>query len=171
MGTINVWRLIITHERDPKPMLRWAKKSGRLAIGWGLIGSITDNKYNSPQEISDAIKNKMEYQALKNAGHGGASLFNFCYNAQPGDLVILSKNGKRYLVMEVEEGGYEFDSTSEKPPSGDYQHQRKARVLPMDADKLWQLAGGAPVAGHNIRWTFIKCQKPIDEAMKAALVG
>jgi len=71
--------------------------------------------------------------------------------------------------MEVKDD-YEFDSTSENPPSGDYQHQRKARVLPIDADKLWQVTGAAPIAGHNLYWTFIKCQEPIDEAMKAALV-
>ena len=165
---MNVWRLIITHERDPAPMLRWAMKSGCLAIGWGLIGSITDNRYYSSQDISNAIREN--YPHLNNAGHGGASLYNFCYKVHPGDLVILSKNGKRYVVMEVDEGDYEFDSTSEKPPSGDYQHQRKASVLPINADKLWQVTGAAPIAGHNLYWTFCKCQKPIDEKMKAALM-
>jgi hypothetical protein len=72
--------------------------------------------------------------------------------------------------MEVE-GGYEFNSTSEKPPSGDYHHQRKASVLPIDADKLWQVAGADRFEDHNLYWTFCKCQKPIDDAMKAALVG
>jgi len=149
-------------------MLHWAKNTGRLAVGWGLIGNIKENRYFSPQDISAAIKKY--YPELKNAGHGGASLYHFCYNVQPGDLVILSTGQKRSLVMEVE-GGYEFNSASKKPPIGDYHHQRKASVMPIDADKLWQVAGGAPIAGHNIRWTFLKCLKPIDEAMKAALVG
>jgi predicted Mrr-cat superfamily restriction endonuclease len=165
---MNVWRLIITHESDPEPMLRWAKNNGRLAIGWGLIGSIKDNRYYSPQDISDAI-NKY-YPELHNAGHGGGSLYNFYNNVQLGYLVIISKSGKRYYVMEVK-GDYYFDNTSEKPPSGDYQHQRKASVLPIDADKLWQVTGAAPIAGHNLYWTFCKCQKPIDDEMKAVLVG
>jgi len=165
---INVWRLIV-HHSDPENMLKWSKNSSRLAIGWGLIGDIKDNRYILPQDISTAINKNMYYQDLHNAGHGGASLYNFCYNVTIGDLVILSTGRKRSLVMEVE-GGYEFNKTSEKPPIGDYYHQRKATVLPIDADKLWQVAGGEPIAGHNIRWTFIKCQKPIDEAMKAALL-
>jgi predicted Mrr-cat superfamily restriction endonuclease len=167
MGTINVWRLI-THHEDPEGMLHWAKKTGRLAIGWGHIGNIKDNGYTSPGDISTAIKEY--YPELHNAGHGGGSLYHFCYIVQPGDLAILGKNGKRYLVMEVE-GGYEFNSTSEKPPIGDYYHQRKASVLPIDADTLWQVAGATPAEGHNFYWTFCKLQKPIDEAMKAELAG
>ena len=148
MGTINVWRLTITHEPDPRPMLSRVMKSGHLAIGWGLIGSITENKYTSPQEISDAIRNQTEYQHLNNAWHGGNSLYHFCYNVQRDDLVILSKSGKRYLVMEVK-GDYKFDSNSEKPPNtGDYQHQREARVVPIDADKLWQVTGDRPITDH-----------------------
>jgi hypothetical protein len=84
-------------------------------------------------------------------------------------LVIIGKNGKRYFVMEVE-GDYKFNSTSEKPPSADYHHQRKASVLSIDADKLWQLAGATHAESHNFYWTFCKLQKPIDEAMKAALI-
>jgi len=152
-------------------MLNRVIKSGSLAIGWGLIGSIIDNKYTSPEEISDAIRNQTEYHHLNNAWHGGHSLYHFCYNVQHNDLVILSKSGRRYLVMEVK-GDYQYDSTSEKPPNtGDYQHQRKARVVPIDADRLWQVTGSGPITGHNTYWTFIKCQKTIDEKMKAAMMG
>jgi predicted Mrr-cat superfamily restriction endonuclease len=165
---MHVWRLIITHHSDPEPMLRWVKNTGRLAIGWGNIGNINKNRYFSPQDISDAIK--LNYPRLNNAGHGGASLYHFCYNVQRGDLVIINKSGKRYLVMEVE-GDYEFNSTSEKPPSADYHHQRKASVLPIDADKLWQVAGAAHISGQNLYWTFCTCQKSINESMKAELVG
>lgn len=168
-GTMNVWRLIITHKSDPKPMLDWAKKNGRVAIGWGLIGDIAEKGYTSQKDISDAINSIVEYHKLNNAGHGGASLYNFCYNVQYGDLVILTK-GKRYLVMKVE-GNYEFNNKSEELPNKDYHHQRKASVLPIDADKLWQLAGATHAEGHNFYWTICKLQKPIDEAIKAALMG
>jgi predicted Mrr-cat superfamily restriction endonuclease len=163
---MNVWRLVITHKSDPKPMLEWAKKNGRIAIGWGLIGSIKDNRYYSPQDISDAIKKY--YPGLSNAGHGGASLYSFYCNVQYGDLVILTKV-KRYLVMEVT-GDYEFNK-SDPTPSGDYQHQREAKVLPINTDKLWQLAGATHAEGHNFYWTLCKLQNPINEQIKAVLMG
>ena len=163
---MNVWRLIITHKSDPKPMLDWAQKKRCLSIGWGLIGSIKD-KYDSVEAISNAIKDK--YPGKRNEVHGGKSLYYFCYKAKPHDLVILGKNGKRYLVMEIK-GEYGFDITCEKPPNKDYYHQREAIVLPINADKLWKVTGAGSIDGDNLYWTFIRCQKPIDEEMKAALM-
>ena len=162
---MNVWRLI-THHTHQEYTLRWAEKMGRLAIGWGLVGDIGKNGYTSARDISLAIKEHYPY--LNNGGQGGACLHSFYSDVQPGDLVILSTGGKRSLVMEVE-GGYEFKDEPEPSPIGDYQHQRKAVVLPIDANKLWRAAGSSPADGHSIRWTFIKCQKPVSAEIKSEL--
>ena len=158
----------MTHHADPEHTLQWAAKTGRVAIGWGLIGDLSTQTYNSPRDISDAI-NKF-YPHAGNAGSGGVCLYDFCSRMQSGDLVILSTKQGRKSVMEVE-GAYEFKPTPEEPPIGDYQHQRKASILPIDPNLLWRCAGSAPKIGHSIRWTLIECLKPIDAATKASLVG
>ena len=50
--TVNVWRLI-THDKDPDHALRWSLSAGRIAIGWGLIGSV--EQMGSAAEIANAI--------------------------------------------------------------------------------------------------------------------
>jgi hypothetical protein len=164
---ITVWRLI-THHTDPEHTLRWVRRTGRLAIGWGRIGHIGKQGYLSPRDISEAISEF--YPGIGNAGSGGACLYNFYFSMRPGDLVILSIGGSRSLVMEVE-GGYEFKNTPEEPPIGDYQHQRKASILPIDPDALWHCAGSGPIDGQSIRWALVQCRKPIDAATKAKLAG
>ena len=134
-----VWRLI-THHIDPEHTLEWSKKTGRLAIGWGRIGDIEAKGYTSPDSISDAI-NKF-YPGIGNAPQGGRCLYNFCYHMQPGDLVILSTGSRRALVMEVKDG-YEFKSNPKDAPMEGYQHQRKAKTLPIDPNMLWPCAGSA----------------------------
>lgn len=51
---INIWRLV-THHVDPEYALNWAKREGKLAIGWGHIGDIKEHGYNSPETILQAI--------------------------------------------------------------------------------------------------------------------
>ncbi len=154
---MNVWRLI-THHDNPEYALQWFKKKSRIAIGWGKIGNITHNKYSSTEDISLAIK--MEYPDVSNSMIGGICLYDFCYNMQPGDLIILSTGSKRELVMEVE-GEYEFNKYPEEKPLGDYQHQRKACILPLDSDELWKTAGSAIVEGQSIRWPLVQCKNPV----------
>jgi hypothetical protein len=118
--------------------------------------------------VSGAIRNA--YPNLKNSGSGGVCLYNFCFRIERGDLVIVSDDRRRSLVMEVE-GGYEFKPTPESAPIGDYQHQRRAVPIEIDPDKLWIEAGAAPRDGQNIRWPLIECQRSINAATKERLVG
>lgn len=78
---------------------------------------------------------------------------------QKGDLVILSTGSRRELVVEVA-GKYEW--VAETPTwMGNYQHQRRVEISTWDADELWHKAGAKPIAGHSIRWTLIRCAKPL----------
>src|SRR5579871_4956464 len=132
---MNIWRLI-AHHNDKDDAVKWVRNRGRLAIGWGKIGTIRN--FHSADDITVAIK--AHYPALRNAGSGGVCLFDFCYRMQQGDFVILSTGSKRVLVMEVE-GDYEFRPLSQPHPTGDYQNQRTAKIVPIDPDELWRRAG------------------------------
>lgn len=161
---ITVWRLI-AHHAVPDDALRWSAQTNRIAMGWGGIGSIEAGRYASARDISDAIRDADP--DLPNRGSGGVCLYDFCFRMEIGDLVIVSGNGRRSLVMEVE-GDYEFKPDPEPEPIG-YQHQRKATSLPIDPDELWRQSGGGPRDGHNSRWTLIECSNPIDRTTKEKL--
>jgi predicted Mrr-cat superfamily restriction endonuclease len=155
---MNVWRLI-THWNEPQEVLDWSRINSRIAIGWGRAGDIRD--YTSAREIVGAVRN--EYPTNQNVPFSGGQLWNFCHTLTQDDLVILSlgKSGGRALVVQVK-GDYEFVSSEEAPLQGDFQHQRKVEITPLDPNHLWQLAGSQPAIGHNIRWTLIKCLRPVD---------
>ena len=87
---MNVWRLMAHHEHA-EAMVKWTNKTGRIAIGWGKVGTIRN--FNSAHDITLAIKER--YPVLRNAGLGGVCLYDFCHRMQPGDLVILSTGKKR----------------------------------------------------------------------------
>ena len=163
---MNVWRLI-THHHLPEEALAWSRKNGRLAIGWSRVQDINRQGYASPKEITAAIEQC--HPETRNAGAGGTNLWDFFFSMRVGDLVILSTGGKRTLVMEVT-GDYEFKDKPEDSIGG-YTHQRTARILPVDPDRLWRLAGGQPSIGQCIRWPLVKCLKPITLAEKIELTG
>jgi hypothetical protein len=151
-----VWRLM-THHQDPIGALDWARTNMRLAIGWGNIGDIKQSGYTSPDDITGAIRS--DYPDETQPRVGGSCLYDFCYQMKQGDLVILSTGKKRELVMEVV-GDYEYRDRSDAPPIGtrSYQHQRKARIVGLDPDELWNRAGAGPLAGQSPRWTLIQCR-------------
>jgi hypothetical protein len=163
---VTVWRLI-AHHAAPDDLVRWSSQSNRIAIGWGLVGRIEAGRYPSARDISDAIRST--YPDLRNSGSGGVCLYDFCFRMEVGDLVIVSGDGRRSLVMEVE-GEYEFKAGAQPEPIGDYQHQRRATSLPIDPDQLWRQSGSGPRDGHNIRCTLIECRKPIDRAAKEKMM-
>src|SRR5437588_10173538 len=101
---MRVWRLI-THHADKDHALFWTKQNSRIAIGWGAIGDIKHKGYESADDITSAIKTA--YPDLDNSHLGGASLWEFCGKVQNGDMVILSANKPRVLVVEVD-GDYEW---------------------------------------------------------------
>lgn len=164
---MNVWRLI-THHEQPEEVLEWSRKNGRIAAGWGRVGDLSKGTYTSPGDIARAIR--QFHPKRDNAHLGGPSLWHFYQDMEIGDLVILSlgTQGGRKLVMRVE-GPYMYVRTEETPlykeyphdPS--YNHQRKAVITGLDPDTLWYEAGAKEAKGDNIRWTLIKCRKPVQQ--------
>lgn len=163
---MNIWRLI-THHINPDEALIWIRKNGRIAIGWGAIGDIGKLNYSSASAIGAAIR--YHYPHKHNSGLGGPSLWNFYDGMSKGDLVILSARRPRALVVEVL-GKYEYvtdQSPHLRPNShleGDYQHQRLIQVSAIDPEKLWHAAGARPAPGQNIRYTLMKCARPLDSS-------
>src|SRR6266404_6663585 len=96
---MNVWRLI-THHKDKDAALFWSRQNGRIAIGWGAIGSIRDMGYGSADEITAAIRK--EYPDQRNPHLGGSSLWDFCARMQEDDLVILRASKSPDLAAQVE---------------------------------------------------------------------
>ena len=154
---MNVWRLI-THHEMPEDMLRWSRDSGRIAIGWGKVGHLRKRAYRSPAEIVGAIRSC--YPGLQNAPNGGRCLWEFCHEMHPDDLVILSTGARRAAVMRVT-GDYEYMLVEQVGCGVGYQHQRRAQVLSTDPNHLWEAAGGRPADGYSLRWTLIRCAKPV----------
>ena len=153
---MKVWRLI-THHADKDHALFWTKQNNRIAIGWGAIGDIRVNEYESSDRITAAIK--VAYPGLDNSHLGGASLWDFYHEIQNGDLVVLSANKPRVLVVEID-GAYEWAEDS--PFEGDYQHQRQVIVRrDLSPEDIWRKAGGA--ARQNVHQTLIRCERTINE--------
>lgn len=141
---MNVWRLI-THHADRDAALFWARQNSRIAIGWGAIGDIRERGYGSADDITSAIRTQYPY--LGNSHLGGVSLWDFYAQMQNGDLVILSANKPRILIVEVE---------------GDYQHQRRVIVRrDLSPEDVWKKAGAA--ARQNVHQTLIRCERTLTE--------
>ena len=86
-------------------------------------------------------------------------MWDFYAEMQKGDLVILSANKPRVLVVEVE-GDYEW--TDESPFEGDYQHQRGVVIgRDLSPEDIWKKAGGA--ARQNVHQTLIRCERTLTE--------
>lgn len=144
---MNIWRLI-AHHKDCKNAIKLMKKSNKLAIGWPNIGNL--NNFKSKEDIAKAIRE--HYPTLENSHTGGPSLWNFYNEAQIGDLVIVTVDGKKDSVFEVTDN-YEYVGENESLLG--YQHQRKAILRDINAKPLWK----GVVKGENQRWTFVKCIK------------
>src|SRR5260370_19305301 len=137
-----VWRLI-PHDDDwtlgniQQVALDWSIKNGRLHIGWGQIGDMKSKLFKSPEAITEAIKEAIRGEKNQSARHGGLSLFDFYYNMEKGDLVILNNGIGPQVVMEVT-GDYEF-ATESHSPSASHLHQRKAKIVHRNARDATEL--------------------------------
>ncbi len=153
---MNVWRLI-THHKDRDSALFWSRQNGRIAIGWGAIGNIRDEGYDSADDITAAIRRR--YPEQRNPHLGGSSLWDFYARMQENDLVILRASKARDLAVEVE-GDYEFKE--ESPLGGDYQHQRSVVIRrDLSPEDLLLKAGNA--SGQNTYQTLIRCERTLTE--------
>jgi predicted Mrr-cat superfamily restriction endonuclease len=154
-----VWRLLI---EEPDVTLPWMRANGRIAIGWGEIGDVSQY---SLADIADAIRDRNEEhpdhegKPEANVQHGSHSLFDFCFTMEPGDLVIVSGDHRRRGVWKVA-GPYQYVGPDAAPLN--YQHQRKALEMPMNPDALWRLAGGRLRRGINFR-TLDRCINDIGD--------
>ena len=155
-----VWRLLI---QEPDITLPWMTHKGRIAIGWGEIGDI--RVLETPEAIAQAIRDRNERhpdhagKAAANIQHGTNSLYDFCFRMKTRELVIISDGTKRQSVWEVA-GEYEYAQPSEAPLN--YQHQRLARALDLDADELWLKAGVRLADGQINFQTLGRCANEIE---------
>lgn len=153
---MTIWRMIAHHTDKPAAM-EWTRKHRRIAIGWGDIGDVA--AYNAKADIKSAIQAHYLPPHPNNAGSGSESLWSFCHDVQIGDLVILSGDKSRELVVEVT-GNYEFvDGPS--PLFGEYNNQRAVEITEYDGNKLWDAAGGLEAGVSRYR-TLVKCQHEVD---------
>ena len=157
-----LWRLI-THHQYPEDMLGWVLTTQRLAIGWGRIGDLSAGGYTSHEDIARVISDR--YDGIANAPSGGHCLWDFWRTMRHGDLVILGTGERRRAVLRVT-GPYEYVATAQPQPVIDYQHQREAELVNLDADHLWQNAGATIAAGYSIRWTLVRCARDVPEATR-----
>ncbi len=160
---MNIWRLV-AHHVHPAQMAEWSRKNGVIAIGWGGVGDLRNHSFGSEPELRRLIARGHPASSASNCVNGGASLWRLYREMQKGDLVIISASGWRALTMRVT-GDYYF---VDNDPSNSYEHRRKAEVVSIDPNRLWQSAGGM-TPGENIRRTLIRCARTFTEAEAHAL--
>ena len=153
---MNIYRLIVHHTDKPAAM-EWTRQNRRIAIGWGDIGDVA--AYASKAEIKSAIQTHYTPIHRDNSSSGSQSLWSFCHELQIGDLIILSGDRARELVVEIT-GDYEFVA-GESPLHGEYNHQRQIEITDYDGDKLWRAAGGLQT-GVSRYQALVRCQNAID---------
>ena len=153
---MNIYRMIVHHTDKPAAM-EWTRKNRRIAIGWGDIGDVA--AFERKAEIKSAIKSHYLPPHPNNGGSGSESLWSFCHDVQIGDLIILSGDKSRELVVEVT-GDYEFVA-GKSPMFGEYNHQRQVEITEYDGEKLWASSGGLEAGVSRYR-TLVKCQNAID---------
>ena len=153
---MNIYRMIVHHTDKPAAM-EWTRKNRRIAIGWGKSGDLA--QYDSKAEIKGALKAQYPPPIRNNFGSGSESLWSFCHDVQIGDLIILSGDKSRELVVEVV-GDYEFVAGA-SPLFGEYNHQRQIEITPYSGDRLWEMVGGLEAGVSRYR-TLVKCQNAID---------
>ena len=126
-------------------------------IGWGDIGDVA--AYESKSDIKSALAAHYPLPIRNNFKSGSESLWSFCHDVRIGDLIILSGDKSRELVVKVV-GDYEFVA-GDSPLYGEYNHQRAIEIAQYDGEKLWRAAGGLE-AGVSVYRTLVRCQNAVD---------
>ena len=153
---MNIYRMIVHHTDRPAAM-RWTRANRRVAIGWGKSGDVA--RYNGKAELKRALVACYPPPIRNNFKSGSESLWSFCHDVCIGDLIILSGNKTRELVVEIT-GDYEF-VPGDSPLFGEYNHQRAMEITQYDADKLWRAAGGLE-AGVSRYQALVRCQRSVE---------
>lgn len=160
---MNIWRLIAHHQR-PAEMAEWSRRQGVIAIGWDGMKDLRNQRFGNETELKRLTAHTHPGSSVSNCVNGGCSLWRLYSEMKKGDLVIVSASGWRALTMRVT-GDYYF---VDNDPLNSYEHRRKAEVVPIDPNRLWQFSGGM-AAGENIRHTLIRCAHSINDAEIMAL--
>lgn len=159
---MNIWRLVAHHER-PEEVAEWSRRERTIAIGWGGTGDLNLNNFQNEGELKKIVA--IKHPKSTNSSNGGRSLWRLYDELQIGDLVILSASSSRVATMRVTS---DYFFVGDEPNY--YEHRRRAEVVPIDPNKLWQIAGKA-APGEGVYSTLIRCAKSLGDAEYNALVG
>ncbi|HVF85442.1 MAG TPA: hypothetical protein VM821_05645 [Abditibacteriaceae bacterium] len=154
---MNVWKLK-THNIDPDGAWQWSRKHERISIGWGNIGDLRSHSYSSADDIKAAIQ--LRYPKANNAHAGSRSLWNLFNEMQNEDLVLLSAQKPRVVVVRVL-NNYDWNDQVRfiNAVNDDYFHQRQVEFTNLDPEKVWRSAGGAPTQGENPYQALVRIGK------------
>ena len=162
---MNIWRLI-SHHHTPAESAEWSRRHGTIAIGFGEIGDLREQSFGTEGDLKRLAVKVRPASTISQNVSGGCSLWRLYSEMKKGDLIIMSDGARRVFTMRVT-GDYYFEATD---PTHYYEHRRKAEVVPIDPDRLWQFSGGA-AAGENIRRTLVRCGRTLTEEELNAFVG
>ncbi len=153
---VQVWRLT-AHWECPAQAVEIYKQEGYIAAGWGLVSDLRELRPQGPEDIARAIKRA--YPSIRNISSGRRALWGLYRQMKPGDLVILSAEGRRVHVMQVT-GDYCYNPDV-APILGDFQHQRPAVSTSIDPNELWKQAGAGFAPTWSPRWTLGLCANSV----------
>lgn len=128
------------------------------------MGDLRQQVFYTEAELKQIVAER--HPGSNSWANGGRSLWRLFHDMQIGDLVIISAAGSRVATMRVT-GDYYF---LRGDAQNSYEHRRKAEVVQIDPNQLWQIAGKA-APGEGIYTTLIRCTNPLNDAEFAALVG
>lgn len=165
-GRINVWRLIAGHE-SPSAAAAWSAREGIIAVGWAT-GDLRERTAWGEAEIANLARSAHPTNHSSNIANAGRSLWRMYQVVQVGDLVIIVAR-KRVLTMRVT-GDYYYIGGEYTANTPHYEHRRKAEVVPIDPDRLWESAGGR-ASGENVYSTLIRCSNSLTTSQYEKLLG
>ena len=164
---MNIWRLMSYHVPEhTAEYAEWSRYNGIIAIGWGEMGDLRKLSLRNENQIKQLIRTHSN-NTPNSCSNGGRSLWRFYQEMQIGDLVILSANGSRKLTMRVTGDYYYMNNGAD--PSHSYEHRRKAEVVPIDPNLLWQ-AVNRVAPGEGIYGTLVRCDRSLNEAEVKRLI-
>ena len=127
---------------------------------------MNQQRFRNAEELTPLVAVAYPDNSVSNGVNGGHSLWHLYSGVQNGDLIIVSAAGRRVMTMRVTSDYY---FVGDEGPDY-YEHRRRAKVVPIDPDRLWQLSDGMASGEHTDR-TLVRCARSISEAEFNALAG